>query len=59
MNGPGAIPRFVHSESDGHGGWDKPEPIKGDLTWITTKDLLCCTRDSVMYFTRDNYLKKK
>ena len=45
---------------DGKGGWNKPESLKGDVNGKYHEGTaVIAPGDSVMYFTRNNYIKKK
>ena len=47
-------------KSDGKGGWNKPEALKGTVNGDYHEGpAVLAPGDSVMYFTRDNYIKKK
>jgi len=47
-------------KSDGKGGWEKPEPLKGDVNGDYHEGpAVTAPGDSVIYFTRNNYIKKK
>ncbi|MBK5286816.1 MAG: tetratricopeptide repeat protein, partial [Bacteroidia bacterium] len=47
-------------KSDGKGGWDKPEALKGDVNGDYHEGpAVIAPGDSVIYFTRNNYVKKK
>jgi peptidoglycan-associated lipoprotein len=47
-------------KSDGKGGWEKPEPLKGDVNGdYHDGPAVIAPGDSVMYFTRNNYVKKE
>jgi peptidoglycan-associated lipoprotein len=47
-------------KSDGKGGWETPVPLKGDVNGdYHDGPAVLAPGDSVIYFTRNNYVKKK
>jgi len=50
---------LYYSKIDQNGDWSIPQPLKGDVNGKYHDGPAAFGNDTTMYFTRDNYLKKK
>ncbi|MCX6276337.1 MAG: OmpA family protein [Bacteroidetes bacterium] len=50
---------LYYSKKDKTGSWSIPEALKGDVNGVYHEGPAAFGNDTTMYFTRDNYVKKK